>query len=447
MTSVSPSPPASRSGSMCSDLPSPLQTEKLAHIIGLDADNEVLRRVTKQLSRSRRIACLTGAGISCNAGIPDFRSSDGLYDLVKKDCSQYWSIKSGREMFDISLFRDDFKISIFAKFMERLYSNVQLAKPTKTHKFIAHLKDRNKLLRCYTQNIDGLEESIGLTLSNRKLPLTSFSSHWKNLDVVQLHGDLKTLSCTKCFQTFPWSRYWSRCLRRGELPLCPDCEALINKRLNEGKRTLGSNVGILRPNIVLYGENHPSCEIITQGLNLDIIKGNPDFLIIMGTSLKVDGVKQLVKKLSKKIHDRGGLIILVNKTSIGESSWHGIIDYQIHSDCDNWVTFLESQIPDFFKTQDQIKKLRQLKREASDLRKQMKVQKDSIGTPPTTPLRTVQGIDIQGNNELNTKIKSLNTVKRKILSPENSSEEDEEENLDTRKRAKIRPTFGDNQAS
>lgn len=221
MTSVSPSPPASRSGSMCSDLPSPLQTEKLAHIIGLDADDEVLRRVTKQLSRSRRIACLTGAGISCNAGIPDFRSSDGLYDLVKKDCSQYWSIKSGREMFDISLFRDDFKISIFAKFMERLYSNVQLAKPTKTHKFIAHLKDRNKLLRCYTQNIDGLEESIGLTLSNRKLPLTSFSSHWKNLDVVQLHGDLKTLSCTKCFQTFPWSRYWSRCLRRGELPLCP----------------------------------------------------------------------------------------------------------------------------------------------------------------------------------------------------------------------------------
>ena len=120
MTSVSPSPPASRSGSMCSDLPSPLQTEKLAHIIGLDADDEVLRRVTKQLSRSRRIACLTGAGISCNAGIPDFRSSDGLYDLVKKDCSQYWSIKSGREMFDISLFRDDFKISIFAKFMERL---------------------------------------------------------------------------------------------------------------------------------------------------------------------------------------------------------------------------------------------------------------------------------------------------------------------------------------
>ena len=167
----------------------------------------------------------------------------------------------------------------------------------------------------------------------------------------------------------------------------------------------------------------------------------------MGTSLKVDGVKQLVKKLSKKIHDRGGLIILVNKTSIGESSWHGIIDYQIHSDCDNWVTFLESQIPDFFKTQDQIKKLRQLKREASDLRKQMKAQKDSIGTPPTTPLRTAQGIDIQGNNELNTKIKSLNTVKRKILSPENSSEEDEEENLDTRKRAKIRPTFGDNQAS
>ncbi|CAI4051256.1 hypothetical protein SKDZ_15G1780 [Saccharomyces kudriavzevii ZP591] len=440
MTSVSPSPPASRSGSMCSDFSSSLQTEKLAHIMGLNSDDEVLGRITKQLGRSRKIACLTGAGISCNAGIPDFRSSDGLYNLVKKDSSQYWSIKSGREMFDISLFRDDFKISIFAKFMERLYSNVQLAKPTKTHKFIAHLKDRNKLLRCYTQNIDGLEENIGLVMSNRKLPLSSFSSHWRNLDVVQLHGDLNSLSCTKCFQTFSWNRYWSRCLRRGELPLCPHCEALINQRMNEGKRTLGSNVGVLRPNIVLYGENHPSCEMITQGLNLDIIKGNPDLLIIMGTSLKVDGVKQLVKKLSKRIHDRGGLIILVNKTPIGDSSWHGIIDYQIHSDCDNWVTFLESEIPDFFKTQDQINKLRQLKREASDLRRMMKAQKDSISTPPTTPLRTALHSD---NDVLNVKITSLNKIKRKILSPENSSEEDEEENTNMKKRAKIRSTFDD----
>ncbi|CAI2020275.1 hypothetical protein SEUBUCD646_0H00820 [Saccharomyces eubayanus] len=447
MSSLSPSPPASRSGSMgsgessSSSLPSPsLQTERLTHITSLDGQDELLGRISKQLGRSRKIACLTGAGISCNAGIPDFRSSDGLYNLVKEESSQYWSIKSGREMFDISLFRDDFKISIFAKFMERLYSSVQLARPTKTHRFIAHLKNRNKLLRCYTQNIDGLEEDMGLTMSSKKPSLPSFSSHWKNLDVVQLHGDLNTLSCTKCFQTFPWDRYWSRCLRRGELPLCPHCEALINKRLNEGKRTLGSNVGFLRPNIVLYGENHPSGELITQGLNLDILRGNPDLLIIMGTSLKVDGVKQLVKKLSRKIHDRGGLIILVNKSPIGDSPWHGIIDYQIHSDCDRWVSFLESQIPDFFKTQDQVDRLRQLKREASDLRKMMKAQKDPINTPPTTPLRTALQPAAHAHNELNMRIKSLNKIKRKLLSPENSSEEDEEETADSKKRAKIRPT-------
>lgn len=156
--------------------PASLQTEKLAHITSLDVQDELLGRISKQLGRSRKIACLTGAGISCNAGIPDFRSSDGLYNLVKEESAQYWSIKSGREMFDISLFRDDFKISIFAKFMERLYSNVQLARPTKTHRFIAHLKNRNKLLRCYTQNIDGLEENMGLTMSSKKPSLAPRSA-------------------------------------------------------------------------------------------------------------------------------------------------------------------------------------------------------------------------------------------------------------------------------
>lgn len=393
-----PSPRASRSpSSLGSPQKVELKTERLTPIAELDIGDVRLQQINRLLNRSRKIVVLTGAGISCNAGIPDFRSSSGLYELVKKQFPEL-PIMSGQEMFDISLFRDELKISVFATFMEKLYSSVQMAQPTKTHKFIAHLKNRNKLLRCYTQNIDGLEENLGLEMSNNETndtTITAFNSRWKNFDVVQLHGDLNSLACTRCFHVFQWSRYWCRSFRRGELPTCPTCEEQNYKRFQQGKRQTGIT-GLLRPNIVLYGENHPSCEFIAQGLTLDVQRGKPDFLIIMGTSLKVDGVKRVVRQISKQVHERGGIVILVNKTSIGDSSWHGVIDYQIMRDCDEWVTYLEAQIPDFFKTQEQIDKLRQLRREASDLRKKaLEEQKQNnlltmIKTPPSTPVRKDQ---------------------------------------------------------
>lgn len=410
-----PSPRASRSSSsIYSSQKQDLRTEKLIPIMELDPNHEKLQQINRLLNKSRKIIVLTGAGISCNAGIPDFRSSSGLYDLVKEQFPDL-SIRSGQEMFDISLFRDELKISYFATFMERLYSSVRLAQPTKTHRFIAHLKNRNKLLRCYTQNIDGLEEILGLEMSNNETDAinTGFNSRWKNFDVVQLHGDLNSLSCTRCFHVFPWSRYWCRSFRRGELPTCPTCEEKNHKRSQQGKRQIDCT-GFLRPNIVLYGENHPSCEFIAQGLNLDILRGRPDFFIIMGTSLKVDGVKKVVKQISKQVHERGGIVILINKTTIGDSTWHGVIDYQIMCDCDTWVHYLEKQIPDFFKTQEQVDKLRQLKREASDLRKkkleaETKNQSSLIKTPPTTPIRLEFQEDIKPNHRDN-----INEIKKRL---------------------------------
>lgn len=421
-----PSPKASRSPSSYSSSQRPdLRTGRLTPIVDFSKDHETLQHINRLLNRSRKMIVLTGAGISCNAGIPDFRSSTGLYDLVKRQFPEL-SIRSGQEMFDISLFRDEMKISVFATFMEKLYSSVKLAQPTKTHKFIAHLKNRNKLLRCYTQNIDGLEEVLGLEMSsNRNNSSDGFNSQWKNYDVVQLHGDLNTLSCTSCFHVFSWNRFWSRSFRRGELPTCPSCEEKNHKRSIEGKRNTQCT-GYLRPNIVLYGENHPSCEFIAQGLSLDILRGRPDFFIIMGTSLKVDGVRRVVKQISKQVHERGGIVILVNKTSIGDSSWHGVIDYQIMCDCDTWVTYLENQIPEFFKKQEQIDKMRQLKREASDLRKkrleeqkacqELNNSKDIFSTPPQTPIKQ----DDTKANDNEQYENSTRSVKRRLLTSDSA---------------------------
>lgn len=372
-----------------------------------------LNEVSKHIFKSKKVTVLTGAGISCNAGIPDFRSSDGLYNLVKSKYPK--TIVRGQDLFDISLFRDEMSLALFCTFMESLYASSLMAKATETHKFIKMLKEKNKLLRCYTQNIDSLEKSINLTMGINLSEFDDtkkFNENWKNLDVVQLHGNLHKLSCTQCFSNFEWNSDYQEQLANGLNPQCLKCYEKYEERLYSGKRLTG-NIGLLRPDIVLYGENHPQSDILAQGLNVDL-KSKPDLLIVMGTSLKVDGVKKLVKSLSTSIHAKGGKVIFINKTPLSKQ-WENCIDYEILSDCDDFVSILKKEIPDLFLTQEQLdskrlkinelKKEKVMKKEKGEMKPKktivkrekspiikkeksppIKSENDSeILTPPTTP--------------------------------------------------------------
>lgn len=375
-------------------------------------DSIKLHEVAKTIFKAKKTTLLTGAGISCNAGIPDFRSDDGLYNIVKAKYPT--SFIKGQDLFDISLFRNSTTLSIFGTFMEGLYKHSLRAKATETHKFIKTLKEKNKLLRCYTQNIDSLEKSINLncginTAEFNEIEHNSnklFRENWKSLDVVQLHGNLHKLSCTQCFSHFEWTPQTQLMLEQGEYPECENCHLKYQERLYSGKRLTGT-IGILRPDIVLYGENHPQSEILAKGLNIDLSM-RCDLLLIMGTSLKVDGVKKLVRSLSKAIRERGGKVIFVNKTPLSKQ-WAGLVDYEVLCDCDDFVRALKSEIPDLFLTQEQLdsKKLakgnstmkstinvkkecnkevkKEIKREVKkEILADMKSESDVL-TPPTTP--------------------------------------------------------------
>lgn len=324
----------------------------------VSADDAIgLHSVAKLVFKAKRATVLTGAGISCNAGIPDFRSDDGLYNIVKAKYPT--SFIRGQDLFDISLFRSNETLSIFCTFMEGLYTFSLQAKATETHRFIKTLKEKNKLLRCYTQNIDSLEKSLDL---NCGIDLTKFNElaqntqklfrqNWLDLDVVQLHGNLHKLSCTQCHSHYEWTPEKQLKLKEGEYPECDNCYSKYQERLYSGKRLTG-NIGMLRPNIVLYGENHPQSEILAKGLNIDISM-KCDLLLIMGTSLKVDGVKKLVRSLAKGIHDRGGHVVFVNKTPVSKQ-WAKFIDFEVLCDCDDFVRALKCEIPDLFLTQEQL---------------------------------------------------------------------------------------------
>lgn len=347
-----------------------------------------LTSIHQKIKKSKKIIVLTGAGISCNAGIPDFRSSNGLYNMNPSSRP----IK-GKDLFDISLFNSHESISDFAVFMSKLYSETIRARPTKTHRFISDISKDNKLVRCYTQNIDGIEAKLGLKMDFEEHKEKTNLQTWKNLDVVQLHGDINTLACTACYKTTSWDDERYESLSSGELPDCSHCIAKRDERVELGKRVTGG-LGRLRPNIVLYGENHPFSEVITTGLNSDL-KTRPDLFIIMGTSLKVHGVKALVKSMAQAVHSKNGIVILVNKDLI--TGWNGLIDYQIQCDCDGFVHSYEAY--------------------------KSSLSKKALQTPPTTPKKVCRIRDLL-NTPSPQKKRKLNifqdSPRKSYLTPEES---------------------------
>jgi hypothetical protein len=105
---------------------------------------------------------------------------------------------------------------------------------------------------------------------------------------------------------------------------------------------------------VLYGEEHPKANMISPLITHDLGL-SPDVLLIMGTSLKVHGLKIMVKEFAKAVHTKGGKVIFVNRTKPPESTWGDVIDYWVEWDCDEWVLDLKERRGDIWLPQGAIK--------------------------------------------------------------------------------------------
>ncbi|KAG8918047.1 hypothetical protein FRC01_002069 [Tulasnella sp. 417] len=292
----------------------------------------------------------------------DFRSTDGLYNLVKAKYPN--AVVKGRDLFDSSLFRDPISTAVFYTFIAGLKSSIDNAQPSPTHRFIKTLDAKGKLLRSYTQNIDGLEERVGIVGSTSEAAMTTGGkgkgkasttgkSKLKLNEVknVLLHGDIHRVRCTLCSANFACEEQHLDAFRSATPLDCPECSSRSEARVARSARPL--TVGILRPAIVLYDEPHPLGEEIGAIETRDLGR-KPDLLIIMGTSLKVHGLKKLVKEFAQAVHqgssagstsgtskpapNRGLLnkVIFVNKTAPG-SEWADVIDYHVQGLTDTWV--------------------------------------------------------------------------------------------------------------
>lgn len=282
----------------------------------------------------------------------------------------------GKDLFDVGIWRDPTSTSVFYTFIASLRKQIrdEVKQTTPTHRFIRTIRDSQKLVRCYTQNIDGLESRLGLCMdldrgrgNKARFTVKSKSAPYVparraaggdmdgGCEVVPLHGDLAVLRCSLCQKTCGWEEHGREAiLQRGQAPECFSCATSSQQRHDQGKRV--TKVGSLRPNIVLYGEEHPAADAVGSITTHDLSLA-PDVLLILGTSLHVHGIKTLVKEFAKSVHARAkakGKVIFVNLSKPSESMWNDSIDYWVSMDCDAWVDTLRRHRPDIWHVQTQI---------------------------------------------------------------------------------------------
>lgn len=239
-----------------------------------DEDHNILLEQIKS-GEKKNIIVLVGAGISVSAGIPDFRSSNGIYEKFKKE---YPSLQQ-EDLFDLKFFKQDPKpFSIFFNDhftgLFNAHENKDpdstpraIPKPTLTHHFLKKLQDNNQLLRIYTQNIDGLEKQVGI-LDDK---------------IIYTHGEIfSDAKCINCNVTLSMQKFQDYLKINGIVPACHVCKNLM------------------KPSIVFFGEDLPNKYFQCVQKDFDDPKSKVDCLIVIGTSLKVVPVAKLPELLNKK---------------------------------------------------------------------------------------------------------------------------------------------------
>eukprot|EP00553_Chaetoceros_curvisetus_P001322 CAMPEP_0204620258 /NCGR_PEP_ID=MMETSP0717-20131115/6347_1 /ASSEMBLY_ACC=CAM_ASM_000666 /TAXON_ID=230516 /ORGANISM="Chaetoceros curvisetus" /LENGTH=391 /DNA_ID=CAMNT_0051634417 /DNA_START=282 /DNA_END=1457 /DNA_ORIENTATION=- len=233
-------------------------------------EEPTLEKIAEWISsgKIKRITVLSGAGVSCSAGIPDFRTpGSGLYDNLEK-----YNLPYPEAVFDLGFYQDN--PMPFVSLAKELWPGMKHS-PTLTHSFVAMLDEKGLLLRNYTQNIDGLELLAGV--SEEK--------------VVECHGHFRTSSCIACGIPFDGIEARNRIVIDGEAPICKKCN------------------GLVKPDIVFFGESLPVR--FKHSLHGDL--GVTDLLIVMGTSLNVAPVS-LIPEMIKSTTPR----ILFNRELVGD---------------------------------------------------------------------------------------------------------------------------------
>ncbi len=217
----------------------------------------MIARIARYLSEARGGLAFTGAGISTESGIPDFRSPGGVWSKYQpvlyqdflaseKARKQYWLMK------------------------KEGYRELKGAKPNAGHRALASLEAAGKIVAIITQNIDGLHQDAG---SKR---------------VLELHGTSRHCVCLKCNERYDPDLIQERLEAAVDVPLCDKCG------------------GLLKSATISFGQALPA-DVLTEAIELCI---RTDLVLAIGSSLVVEPAASLPLQAKQN----GARLVILNKT-------------------------------------------------------------------------------------------------------------------------------------
>lgn len=228
------------------------------------------QETARLIQQSRFCVAMTGAGISTNAGIPDFRGPRGLYVTRQYDADK---------IFDIAYFYRDQKP--FFEFARDFVSLEERVRPTPTHRFLQKLEEAGILKAVITQNIDALHQKAG------------------SRNVLEVHGSIWKSHCLDCGREFSYAQAKEKVLNE-TVPRC-------------------SCGGVIKPDIVFFGENVKSFDEASE------LARRADLFFVIGTSCVVYPAAMLPTLTNGKI-----IVANMSEVDIPDAN----IAVSIHEDLD-----------------------------------------------------------------------------------------------------------------
>jgi NAD-dependent deacetylase len=241
--------------------------------------DDKIKQVAALVADSSKIVVFTGAGISTESGIPDFRSPGGIWSQYNPDDLTYRRFR----------FHEKYR-KLYWEYDRARYPAMRDAQPNAAHSAIVELEKRGKLKALITQNIDGLHHRAG---TSPEL-------------IYELHGTIREVTCLDCSTRWPREEITDKMDREGiEVPYCPHCG------------------GPLKCATIAFGQSMPA-ETLEQAF---VHASDCDLFITIGSSLVVQpanalplaakraGAKLILINMSETFYDDVMDVILIGKAA------------------------------------------------------------------------------------------------------------------------------------
>lgn len=231
---------------------------------------EGIEAAVKALAGADKILVFSGAGLSTESGIPDFRGPKGLWTRVDPDDFTIDRYRTNREL----------RVRSWRMHVDgQLWGARSAVEPNSGHKAIVKLRDHGRLAGVVTQNVDGLHLASGLGDDM----------------VAELHGNVRNSHCMTCESRWPTETVLSWVESGVDDPRCPDCG------------------GLVKTDTVMFGEMLPEDQVRLAGLFLAI----SDAVLVVGSTVSVWPAADVVERAAQQ----GKPIVIVNR---GETEADGL---------------------------------------------------------------------------------------------------------------------------